>query len=333
MNDDELGRALRTALAPPAVTPAGDAGARLRARARRARTERLAVGGAVVLVLAVLLTVAAVRGIGGPPAPTAAVPAVGHRLLTTPLVLNRYGPAPSPGPCTAGAQATCGPAVLVVDEVAGLRTTDLPERGGIVEITLTAADAATLRAAIGPGPDATLSVGVGQGGYFAQLKGDVLRVPMASTQSADAFVTELGPVAPPPPRTGPGRLELPVQLWTVTGSAATPCPVAAAPPGTLVLNRAGECLTLTGPGLVIATADLQLSPPPEAGQGWQVSVGTDDAGLRRYTAAHVGDRVAFVAGGHVYGSVPVIEGPISSSIAISFPDRDSAVAFLGRLRP
>jgi hypothetical protein len=337
MNDDELGQALGTALAAPEVTAAPDAGARLRTRARRARSAR-AVGGAVVVTLAVLLTIGVVRAIGGdaPATPTAA-PAAGYRLLTTPLTLNRPGPAPSPGPCTAGAELRCGPAALVVDEVAGLSTTDLPERGVVIVITLTATDAATLRAVVATGPGRTVSVRVGQGGYQATVVADRLRIPMPNTQDADALVAELGPFRPSAPRTGPGRLDLPLQIWTVAGTPAFPCRLSAAQPGVLVVNTVEECLVLHGPALSLGTADLEVRPPDAGSPGWRVLVGVDPAdrpGLAAYTRAQTGKRVAFVAGGRLLSETgsPTIEGQFSTTFELVVDDRAGADALISRLR-
>ena len=86
MNDDEIGRALGTALTPPPVQAVADAGARLRARAAHQRRERALVGGSVFAVLGVLLAIGLVRvGGGGPPTPAASPAAAGYSLLTTPI--------------------------------------------------------------------------------------------------------------------------------------------------------------------------------------------------------------------------------------------------------
>lgn len=337
MNDDELGRALGTALAAPEVTAAPDAGARLRARARHARNAR-AVGGTVVVVLAVLLTIGVVRGLGGgaPTTPTAA-PATCYRLLTTPLTINPPGPAPSPGPCTAGAELRCGPAALVVDEVAGLSTTDLPERGVVIVITLTATDAATLRAVVAAGPGRTVSVRVGQGGYEATVAADRIRILMPSTQDADALIAELGPFRPSAPRTGPGRLDLPLQIWTVAATPAFPCRLSAAQPGVLVVSTVDECLVLHGPALKFATADLEIRAPDAGSPQWRVVVGVDAAdrpALAAYTRAQTGKRVAFVAGGRLLPGAgsPTIEGQFSTAFELVVDDRAGADALISRLR-
>lgn len=338
MNDEELGRALGTALAAPDLTAAPDAGPRLRIRARRERTGRLAVGGTVVLVLAVLLTVGLVRGIGGSPTAPVAAPATGFRMLTTPMTVNAFGPAPSPGPCTAGAEQECGPAALIVDQVDGLSTTYLLERGAVVMVSLTATDAATLRAALAPGPGDSVSVTVGQGSYQGLVVGDGLRIPMPSAQDADAFVAELGPVPLAAPRTGPGRLDRQLQLWTVADTAASPCRLRAARPGVLVVNTPDACLVLHGPALSLGSADLQVLPPDAGNQVvWRVQVGVDPAdraALAAFTRAQTGNQVAFVAGGRLLPGVgtPVIQGEFSTGIELTAADRVGAYALVTRLR-
>jgi hypothetical protein len=338
MNDDELGRALGTVLAAPEVSPAPDAGARLRARAQRARTERLAIGGTVVVVLALLLTVAVVRGTGGgaPATPTAAPPS-GYRLLTTPLTITLPGPAPSPGPCTAGAELSCGPAALVVDDVAEISTTDLPERGVVIVITLTGTDAATLRAVVATGPGRTVSMRVGQSGYVATVATGRLRILMASTQSADAFLAELGPFRPAAPRTGPGRLDLPLQIWIVAATPAFPCRLSAGQPGVLTVNTVDECLVLHGPELKFGTADLEIRAPDAGSSQWRVVVGLDAADRRAvadYTRAHPGRRIAFVAGGRMLPGTgsPTIKGQFSTGFELVVDDRAGADALISRLR-
>ena len=264
MNDEALRQALGTALAPPPLQAVPDAGARLRSRAARQRRERALVGGSVLAVLGILLAVGVARGAGGgaPAAPTAAPVADGYRLLTTPMTITQIGPdgpPPSPGPCAAGAELQCGPAALVVDEVAGLSTVVLPTGGVLVQVTLTTADAATLRSIVAGGPPGhDLALRLGHGGYPARPSGDRLLIGVPTVGDAADFIAELGPVRLTAPRTGPGRLDVPLQLWTVVSAAGSPCPLARAAPGTLVVDRAGECLTLHGPGVSIGAADLGI---------------------------------------------------------------------------
>jgi hypothetical protein len=342
MNDEELRQALGTALAPPPLQAVPDAGARLRSRAAHQRRERALVGGSVLAVLGILLAVGVARGAGGgaPTAPTAAPLAGGYRLLTTPMTITQIGPdgpAPSPGPCTAGAELLCGPAALVLDEVAGLSTVVLPNGGIVVEITLTTTDAATLRSIMAGAPGEDLALGLGHRGYAARPSADRLLIGMPSRRDAADFIAELGPVRLTAPRTGPGRLDVPLQLWTVVSAAASPCPLARAAPGTLVVDRAGECLTLRGPGVSIGSADLGIRDGTSAvgTPTWSVTVdvsGQDAAALSAYTSGHVHDRVAFVVGGRLVSAAPRIEGPISTGLELSATDKDGATALVNRLR-
>ncbi|HEY6747205.1 MAG TPA: hypothetical protein VI357_15985 [Mycobacteriales bacterium] len=338
MKDEELGQALGTALAAPEVTAAPDAGARLRARARRARTERLAAGGAVVVVLALLVAVGVVRGVGGGARSTpVASPPAGLSRLTTPLTvaLAQVTPEHDGAGCGTGSGLRCVPpaAALTVDEVVGLSTSELPESGAFVQVALTATDAGTLAMMEG----ASLTAGVGTASYPADLPGgDVLRIRVPTPRMGQELVDELGPVRLGPPRTGPGRLGRPLQIWTVRKSDRSPCAVSPARAGVLVVNRGSECLVLTGPELTIDSADLELVPPQDIGPQRLVSVGLTGPvsdQFTRYTARHVGDRAAFVAGGHLLSSPPVLQGPISGSFEIQAPDRAGAEALVTRLRP
>lgn len=332
MNDDELGRALSTALAAPEVTAAADAGARLRSRARRARRTQ-AVDGSVVLVLALLIGVGIARAATGgpPPAPAASGPAGGSR-LTTPLTVTPLGTRGPYRPCTAVAGTRCGAVGLTVTEIAGLSTSELPERGAIVLISLTGDDAGTLAAVTVAAGGQQLTVEVGAARYGATAARGQLRIRVDDPRAADDLVAGLGAVPLPAPRTGPGRLDVPLQLWTVTGSSSTSCILTATVPDRLLVNRAAECLTLTGPAATIGSADLELVPPTDNERDWLVSVEPDGEQLDSYSGAHVGDRVAFVAGGHVYGGAPEIEGRIAGQVSIAFRDRVSAVALISRLR-
>jgi hypothetical protein len=340
VNDDELRQALGTALAAPAVTAAPDAGARLRARARRARTGRLAVSGTLVAVLAVLLTVGVVRGLGGsaPPAPAAGPAATGLSRLTTPLtVALTQRVSPSAGPCDAGPGLRCVPpaVVLDVDEVEGLATAELPESGAVVLATLTATDAGTLAGAAPPGSGPLLAAIAGAPYPAEMTAGRVLRIYVPTPRVASEVVGALGPVAVPPARVGPGPLDVPLQIWTVTAATPSPCAVSSVDPGVRVVDRSSECLVLTGPALSIGTADLELVPPQGDGGGWQVWVELDPpatAQLGRYTGTHVGGRIAFVAGKRMIGAGPTIQGRFSSSLEIPVPDRASAESLISRLR-
>ncbi len=81
--------------------------------------------------------------------------------------------------------------------------------------------------------------------------------------------------------------------------------------------------------------DLQLVPP-QAGTIWPVwgELGPPAAAaLGRYTARHVGDRVAFVANGRVVAGTPRLEGAFSTAVEVPVTDRAAAVSLVDRLRP
>jgi hypothetical protein len=320
MNDDELGRALGTALAAPELVPTPDAGARLRGRAHRARTERLAVGGTSVLVLALLLTIGVIRGTGGgaPTTPTAspATASFGFSRLRTPLTV------------------AAGVVRFTTDEVTSIRVSPLPESGVTVAVTLTATDMRTLTSLLGPGRRGDVLAGAEEV-FPADATATGLRIRVPTPRLTDELVASLAPYRPVA-RTGAGRLDVPLQLWTVTASAAGSCSGDAAPSGTLLVDRIGECLTLRGPGASIGSADLGIRPASGAADpSWVVTVGVsgpEAAVLAAYTGGHVRDRVAFVAGGRLVGAVPEREGALGSGVEIAVTDRDEAVALVSRLR-
>jgi hypothetical protein len=340
MNDEELRQALGTALAPPPLQAVPDAGARLRSRAARQRRERALVGGSVLAVLGILLAVGVVRAAGaGPSGTPTAAPVAGYSRLTTPMTINPIGPAPSPGPCVADAELRCGPAALVVDEVVALSTVRAPNGGTLVEITLTTEDAETLRPIAAGAPGQLLAVGVLKGdftNYEAVLSAGRLRVGMATSQDAHDFISELGLFRPAAPRTGPGPLGVPLQIWTVTRVGQSPCTVSAARPGVLVVNRPGRCVELSGPVLSIDSADLAVAGPDAASPQWRLRVGLDAATsgrLRDYTSHHIGTAIGYVVGGRLVADQPEIAGALSGSFEIAVVDRAAAEAVVSRLRP
>jgi hypothetical protein len=342
MNDDELGRALGTALAAPELPAVPDAGARLRRRATRRRTERRIIGGSVLAVLALLVTIDVVRVTTGvpPPGRTASDPsAAGYSRLTTPLTIasasGPFGIWPNPCPAPPGLRCETSPA-LTVDEVAGLSTAELPERGAVVIVTLTADDAATLRE-IGAGePGFSLDVRVARAVFRATLAGGRLRIQVKSPRAAEQLIADVGPIRLPAPRTGPGPLDAPLQIWTATTFAPGLCQVSPSNRGVLVANRPGECLVLTGPAVSInSVTDIQLVPPDQTNGTWQVWIELGPPAtteLDRYTATHVGSRVAFVVGGHLVGGTPTIQGRFSTTIEVPVADRASADFLISRLR-
>lgn len=338
MNDDELGRALSTALAPPAVATAGDAGARLRARARRARTEQLAVGGTVVLVLAVLLALGLVRGIGGAAAPSpAAAEPVGFHRLTTPLtVALTHQVHEVTGTCAAGPRLRCVPpsTVLTVDEVVGLAVSELPERGALVLATLTAVDAATVAAVTEGESGESLTIGVGKGSYPAAVVDGVIRIRTPTPRIASGLVDELDPVAPRPARTGPGRFDVPLQIWEVASQTASPCRVSPATKGVLVADTAGTCLVLTGPALSIDAAVVETVPPQAANEGWMVTLelGPDDARrMGDFSSRHTESDIWYVVGGRLISGGHYGER-LTTLFGIGVPDEASAASLIDRLR-
>ena len=328
MNDEELGRALGTALAAPELTAAPDAGARLRTRARRRRTEVAVLSTVVVAVLGLLVGVGVVRATTGAPPPdsVAAGPVTGLSRLSTTLYVDVSRGADS---CI-NVDPRCATTTLTLADITGVSTSELPESGAIVLLTLTGDDAATLRGvAVG---DRELTVRAAELTYPATAPLGQLRINVGSPRAAAELVSTLGPVRAPAPRTGPGRLDVPLELWNVVGTDSEPCSPVSTAPDRLVTDRAGVCLTLAGPGLSIDTADLELTAPAEPGQDWLVSVGGVGIELDRFTSEHVGDRIAFVAGGRVYGGTPELVSVISQQFQIPFSDRASAEALITRLR-
>ena len=113
--------------------------------------------------------------------------------------------------------------------------------------------------------------------------------------------------------------------------------LARAAPGTLVVDRAGECLTLHGPGVSIGAADLGIRHERMAvgTPTWLVTVdvsGRDALALSAYTSGRVHDRVAFVVGGRLVSGVARIEGPISTGLELPATDKDEATALVNRMR-
>jgi hypothetical protein len=328
VNDDELGRALATALAAPDVQAAPDAGAKLRARARRQQTRQWLVGGALTAVLAVLVALGAVRAApASDPAPVAAGPSLGHSLLRVPLAVQLDPPCPK--------ASTCAPLpVLTIDEVRAVRVIDLPERGAVVEVTLTGDDDRTVARTPLP-QQADLTAGAGALSYPATYRPGTLRIRVPTPRLADQLVALLGPYEPVA-RTGPGRLDRPLQVWLVVGSGGPLCSDIDGVPHTLAVNRPGECLLLTGPAVTIDAADVRVVPPTAGvGGDWVVSLvpsGPARRALADWSARHVGRRVAVGIDGRLVGPAPVLAGGLWS-LEIPVADRDAAVAVVSRMRP
>jgi hypothetical protein len=335
MNDDELGRALSTALAPPDVQAVPDAGARLRERARRQRSRQWAAGGAIAAVLAVLVAVGVVRATTGPgPAPVASGVSYGHSLLRTPLTVQLADGAPhiSRPPCPTD-QLCPGVPLLTIDEVAGLRITELPESGAVVVVTLTVDDNRTLSGSVLPEQRSYLGAAASTFLYGATYRAGALRVRLPTPEVADGLVAALSPYRPTA-RTGPGRLDHPLQVWSVVAANRSPCLVIPDIPHKLVVNRLGECLVLDGPVVWIDSAVLQVTRPSDAGARAVIVVpaGSGRSALVEWSAGHAGERVAFGVGGQLVGPVSRMQNA-PAAFHLDVPDSATADALVSRLRP
>jgi hypothetical protein len=328
VNDDELGRALATALAAPDVQAAPDAGAKLRARARRQRAQQWAVGAAVTAVLAVLLGLGLIRA-PSELAPVATGVSYGHSLLRVPLAVQ-LSPVPCPIPVSAGCPP---PPVVTLDEVLGLRVTELPESGAIVEVTLTRDDDRTMARTPLP-QQAQLTAVAGTLSYPAMFRPNIVRIRVPTPELADELVALLAPYQPVA-RTGPGRLDRPLQVWWVRAAGAPLCAVTFDIPHTSKVNRLGECLFLAGPVVTIDAADVRIRPPSVGGADWVVTVdpsGPARRALADWTAGHAGQRIAVGVAGQLVGPAPELAGTLSS-LEIPVADRGYAVAVVSRMRP
>jgi hypothetical protein len=327
MNDDELGRVLGTALTAPPLVAAPAAGPRLRDRARRDRTRRAVLAVAVAAVA--VLTAGLVRwAVPAPPVP-AAGPGAARSLLSTPLTIG-------PGvPCTVAyrfcpaAQATAVP----VDEVVGTPVAV----GSTVVLRVTATDSDTVA---GLTTDRSmLQVRAGGGPVLRGALADYeLRIEAGSAAAATGLVERLGAHPPPEPRTGPGPLPVPLEIWTVTDATTIgACPAGAAPPGTLVVDRRGECLRLAGPGVRLRTADLGLAGPDRGHPDWRVTVGVavaDRPALAAYLAAHRDGRVVYLAAGRVVAGEPDVTRDLMPDVLdLGVDDRSAGAVLVARLRP
>ena len=291
MNDEDLGRALGTALAAPRILPVADAGSRLRARAHRPRVRQAPVAGlatvAVLLTGAVLIRSAA-GGSAAPDQSAASGTAAGVLRLANPVLIGRVGP------CTRDPGVRC-PAVASVtfDQVQQVETVSDP--GLAVVLTRRPPDRYPLTALAGNGSDTRLVVRIAGGldlPATVQDEGDAVRI---RTDDPAAVLDRLGAAPVPPARLGPGPLDVPLELRAVTRSEVGLCP--AGGPGVV---QSGECLVLAGSGLRLSSADLSILPPVGEDPAWKVLVRVDPAdrpGLAAYTRAHAGQRIAFAVGG------------------------------------
>jgi hypothetical protein len=324
VNDDDLGRALATALAVPDVQPVPDAGAKLRARARRQQARHRAVGGALTAVLAVLVALGVSRVPATDRTPVATGHDYGHSLLRVPLTVQLEDQCRKP--------ATC-PSLLTLDEVLGLRVTDLPELGAVVEVTLTRDDDRTL--ARTPLPQtANLSAVADTLSYPATYLPNTVRIRVPTAELADELVAVLAPYRPEA-RAGSGRLTRPLQVWSVVAAGQPFCDITLGIPHTLEVNRLGECLSLAGPVVTVDSADVVIRPPETDGADWTVVVGPAGPArqaLAEWTTRHAGQRVALGVAGLLVGpTVQVERGQTVLEIAVA--DRGYAEAVVSRMRP
>jgi hypothetical protein len=338
VNDEELGHALGTALAAPDMQVAPYAGARLRERARRQRTERLAVGGAAALVLVVLVAVGAVRITAALSTPSiaAAAQASPVRMLHTPLTI-RMGPEAQKikwPPCDAGSPnrrgnfCQKGP-IMDVDEVAELKATDRE-----VSVRMQPDDATMLELYTRPQQRSDLVVQVGTRSLPARYDEGVLRITTPTPARAEAFVATAGPYRPVA-RTGPGPLDHHLQVHRAQSSCHD---------SKLGLFRqVGQCLTLGTPFVSIGDADLEVHRPDRSGSGWSVSIaptGSTRDGLARWTAAHVGEQIYYVIPDPTGKSMGYAINPATvttvrgrmTTIEIPVPDAGAALALISRMR-
>lgn len=326
MNEDELGRTLGTALAAPELRVAPGAGAALRGRARRDRGRR-----AVLAATAAVAAVAVVLGVARwapTPAPTAAPPPAGVTFLGTPFTVG-----PTPRDCTPDTGTKCAPrSEITVDEVRSLRAA-----AGTVQVALTYTDIATLYGVTTGGSGAALDVRIGSGPPLAaQLSAEGLLLPRGAAGAAAATIAALQPRPVGRVRTGAGSLEVPLELWSVDSATAGPCRSPTSRPGRLVVDLSGECLTLTGPGVRIRSATLEVAAPDADLPGWRVTLDlgpADAAALQAWTRSRVEKLVAFVLGGRKVASTPLVTAPLSTSWWITADDRAAAEALIARLRP
>jgi hypothetical protein len=183
-----------------------------------------------------------------------------------------------------------------------------------------------------------VAVGVTQdvyNGYEGTLSGGRLLLGMPSLAAAHDLIGRLGPVPVRAARTGPGRLDVPLQLWSVTRISLSPCPLSPTKPGVLVADL-GQCVVAAGPKVSLSTADLQVLAPDPGSPGWRVQVGVDPAdrtALAAFTRARTGKQIAFAVGGRLVSGAPTVEGSFSASFELPVDDRAAADALINRMRP
>jgi hypothetical protein len=331
MNDDDLGRALGTALRGPERRATADAGPRLRATARRDRTRQRLAGTAAVVAVLLLAAGLLTRLPGGPAAPvTAAGPTSGLTLLEHPLTLSLHRLPLATCVRTDVVRCPGQPVYLSVDQVLAVRAA-----AAQVRITLLPDDADTL--ATLAGQDISVgAAGVLAGRPLVAPADGGLTVDLGTPGAAAAFVADLGPYPAGPVRTGPGPLDVPFELWSVAHTFTAPCQVLTGPASVMV-NRLGQCVELTGAGRVlIDSADVRILPPDSGDPQWRVLLTFDAAdrpAVGAFTRANTGKDIGFVIGGVPVAGFPQVQGAFSESIMLSTgTSRTAAEAIVLRLR-
>lgn len=347
MSDDDLGAALRQALAPPPLRPDPWAGQKLRERARlrdQVRRRRTSATASVVLVLALLGGFFALgawptgsndEATGGGasdsrPADTA-IPASGPALLGVPLSLALLTARADDGDAT-------DPAFLVIDAIHGYALA-----GPTLRLILGQDDRVALASATGEYAGRSLVIRAGGAVVYGPRRiGAPLSGPLElPTGLQDGPAALLGTLRPEPveggARTGGGPFGRPLELYRVTAISGGPCvrPVAGRPTPVGVAYGS-SCLRLAGtPALRVTGAeDVQLVPT--AGDGaWAVRIRLDAAGRAglRSIGAAAGQDWVFTVDRRPVGLLPNLPRADGAGLTLYFPREEEARLCLLRLRP
>lgn len=345
MNDDQLGDALRQALAPPPVRPDPWSGQKLRDRARLRQEARRRRGSALASVVVVLALFGGFFGLLGRPtgsdnqgagdaaAPSGSATGTATRpaLLGVPLSLAMLTARPDDGDVT-------DPPFLVVDDIGGY-TLD----GRRLLLTLTGDDTTALDAAGAAYRGRSLVIRAGSTvvsgpEVVSGAPGSPLEVVTPSERDAAALVRtlRLTSVEAGVPL-GAGRLDRALQLYRVTGISGAPCVERMG--GRLVpygVAHGSACLRLAAtPSMeVTSVEDLRVEQPYPGGQ-WAVVVLLGEADRRRLPSLGTGpaDDWAFAVGGRPVGQLATEPGRDGSSFTIYVRTREAAELLVLRLRP
>ena len=314
--NDELGTALRDALAAPDVTADRWAGQVLRRRAalrRERRARRLSALSAAAMVILLVGGFAALLrpagGGGGTPGP---LRSTGPAVLGVPLTVQLGGDA-SP--------------FLTVREVTALTVVDRE-----LMVSLTEPDAKTIAA--------VTSVSVGRSVIFRA--GDVtigpvtllgpLDSPLSVPTTTDAGAVSLLVALDPEPvdaaavRVGPGPLDLPLELRGVRELTGPPC----SPAGTVAL--ADRCVLLGRTYVrVTQVADLRMGPGlASPGDPVSVTLRLMPADVAKLPSPGTAGLFVYTAGGVPVGQV--LAAVPGSPLSFAFRDAAEASLFVARLR-